>query len=150
MKTTYRFFIKQFVLIFVSFFILSCSVFSQESVPYVINGNFVMEDGASDYSICGVDFYLLNKSSKEIKKINVVFYLFDKDGEPAYECRSKISGEIEKRIEAGGESNFCMCLDSFMNLVPSEPLLVDYLYLSKIEYEDGSQWEDPYGLFVFK
>ena len=150
MKKNNSFFVKQLTLLLSSFFILSCSAYSQETAPYVINGNFVMEDGALDYSICGVDFYLLNKSSKEIKKINVVFYLFDKDGEPAYECRSKISGEIEKTIEAGGESNFCMSLDNFMNLVPADPLVVDYLYLAKIEYEDGSLWEDPFGLFAFK
>ena len=43
----------------------------------------------------------------------------------------------------------------FVDLLPDyavtqDPLLVDYLYVSKIEYEDGSRWEDPYGLVAFK
>ena len=85
-----------------------------------------------------------------MKKINLVFFLFDQDGEPAYECRSKISLEIERKISAGEKSTFCISLDNFMNSVPSELLMVDYLYLAKIEYEDGTCWEDPYGLIAFK
>ena len=109
-----------------------------------------MEDGSADYSICGVNFYLLNQHEKNISKINIVFFLFDQDGEPACECRSKISVEIKLDIEAGESAVFCMSLDQFMNSVPEYPLLVDYLYLAKIEYEDGSVWEDPYGLTAFR
>lgn len=128
----------------------SCKIYSLDSVPYVMNGEFVMEDGASEYSICGIDFFLLNKSEKEIRKINIVFFLFDQDGEPAYECQNKISLDIEQYVDIGASASFCVSLDRFMNSVPSEPLLVDYLYLAKIEYEDGSEWEDPYGLVAFK
>lgn len=127
-----------------------CKAYSQESVPYVISGDFVMEDGSQDYSICGVDFFLLNKSEKEINRLNIVFYLFDKDGEPALECRSKISVEMEKCISGGDECSFCLSLDKYMNCVPSELLMVDYLYIARIEYEDGSVWEDLYGLAAFR
>ena len=37
-----------------------------------------------------------------------------------------------------------------MNQFPEEALYVDYLYVSRIEYEDGSLWEDPFGLTAFK
>ena len=84
------------------------------------------------------------------KKINIVFYLFDQDGEPANECRSNISIEFELSIMPQEESRFCLSLDSFMNAIPETPLFIDYLYLAKIEYEDGSVWEDPFGLMAFK
>lgn len=121
-----------------------------ESVPYVLSGNFVMEENSSDYSICGVDFSLLNKSEKRIKRVSIVFYLFDQDGEPALECQNKVSVQIDKVIEAGEVSSFCMSLDQFMNSIPANNLTVDYLFLSRIEYEDGSLWEDPYGLVAFR
>lgn len=140
--------IRLFLITF-AFFVCSCKGYTLDSIPYVINGDFVMEDSSPDYSICGVDFFLFNKSEKEIRKINIIFYLFDKDGEPAYECRNKISVEIEIDIPAGESTSFCMSLDKFMNAIPSDYLLVDYLYLAKIEYEDGSEWEDPYGLIAF-
>ena len=132
------------------FFLSGCKGYSLDSIPYLISGDFVMEDDSTDYSICGVDFYLLNKSEKEIRKINIVFYLFDQDGEPACECMNKISAETELSVLPGESSRFCMSLDSFMNSFPENYLFVDYLYLAKIEYEDGSTWEDPYGLVAFK
>ena len=146
-KKTYR------ILLFMMFLILfgtGCKTYSLEKIPYVMTGDFVMEESSADYSICGVDFFLLNKSEKEIKNLTIVFFLFDKDGEPAFECRSKISAQIEKNISAGEDCSFCMSLDNFMNSIPSEYLIVDYLYLSKIEYQDGSVWEDPYGLVAFR
>lgn len=133
----------------ISFFI-NCKTYSLDSVPYVITGDFVMEENSSDYSICGIDFFLMNKTEKEIRSFNVVLYLFDQDGEPAYECSSKISADIEKSISSGDSASFCMSLDKFMNSIPADSLIVDYLYLSKIEYQDGSVWEDPYGMVAFK
>lgn len=141
---------SRYIFVFSVWLMTGCQVFSQDSLPYVMSGEFVMEEGASDYSICGVDFFLLNKSEKEIKTIDLVFFLFDKDGEPASECQNKISVEIEKSISGGEDSTFCMSLDKYMNSIPAEPLQIDYLYLARIEYEDGSLWEDPYGLHAFK
>lgn len=138
------------LLIVFSFILISCNGYSLDSIPYVISGDFVMDEGSKEYSICGVDLYLFNKSEKEISSVNVVFFLFDKDGEPAVECSNKISAKIEQIVPGEEDCNFCLSLDRFMNSVPEEELLVDYLYLSKIEYEDGSCWEDPYGLAVFK
>jgi len=140
----------RFFAVSVLFLISACKTYSLDSIPYVMTGEFVMEENAADYSICGVDIFLLNKSEKAIKNINLVFFLFDQDGEPAYECRNKISLEIERKISAGEKASFCVSLDNYMNSIPSNLLLVDYLYLAKIEYEDGSCWEDPYGLTAFK
>ena len=134
------------------FFMAGCEGYSKDffdSIPYLVDGEFVMEEGASDYSVCGVNLFVLNKSEKNIRAINIVFFLFDKDGEPASECRSKLSFELEKTITAGEEISFCISLDQYMNTIPSDELFVDYLYLAKITYEDGSVWDDPLGLAAF-
>ena len=144
-KNTRYFLAFGFLLLF-----MSCNVFSQESAPYLINGEFVMDENSPDYSICGVNIFLMNKSEKEIKKMNIVFFLFDQDGEPAYECRSKISVEIEESLPGGDSCNFCISLDRFLSSIPEAALMVDYLYLARIDYMDGSSWEDPYGLVAFK
>ena len=59
---------------FISFllFLINCKGYSEDIIPYVMTGDFVMDDSSENYSICGVDFYLLNKSDKEIKNINHV------------------------------------------------------------------------------
>ncbi len=135
-----------------AFFVSGCEAYSKDlydSIPYVADAEFVMEEGAADYSICGVNLFVMNKSEKNISSMNIVFFLFDKDGEPASECRSKLSFEAEKTIAPGEQASFCISLDSYMNTIPSEALVVDYLYLAKITYDDGSIWEDPLGLMAF-
>jgi len=138
------------LLVFLSFVMINCKSYSLNSIPYVLSGSFMMEADSEDYSICGVDFYLKNKSKREIKKINIIFYLFDSDGEPACECPNKINVEIEKSVPAESDWSFCMSLDGFMNTIPSDYLCIDYLYISRIDYEDGSVWEDPYGIVAFQ
>ena len=141
MKKLFVLFVFPFVLIF-----FGCKNFSIESVPYLD----LEESDSENYSVCGLDFQFYNLSVKDVKEISVVFFLFDKDGEPAYECSNRITLEIETRIDAGDSFKKCLSLDRFMNQFPEEKLYVDYLYVSRIEYEDGSLWEDPFGLTAFK
>ncbi len=131
-------------------FTSSCKSYAQSYVPYLLDGEFVMDEESDDYSICGIKLFLVNKSEKNISKVNLVFFLFDKDGEPAIECRNKFEFNIEQNLTASESCDFCIGLDKYMNTIPSELLFVDYIYLSKIEYEDGSFWEDPLGLMAFK
>lgn len=137
------------IILFLSFFIISCKAYSKEIVPYIIDAKFSMEENSEDYSICGVNIFLLNKSEKNIKKINLVFFLFDKDGEPAEGCQNKLEFVVEKNLPASQSCSFCISLDKYLNTIPSEMLFVDYLFLSRIEYEDESVWEDPLGLIAF-
>jgi hypothetical protein len=128
---------------------ISCSLFSKESAPYAVSGDFVMEDNSTDYDLCGINLNVFNKAEKNIKEFTVVFFLFDKDGEPASECRSMLSFSVEKKIEAGKSFVCCISLDQYMSTIPEEPLTVDYLYVSSITFEDDSTWADPYGLLIF-
>lgn len=128
----------------------SCSITPLESVPYLISGDFVMEADSDDYSVCGIDLMFLNQSEKMVQEISVVFFLFDMDGEPARECSNRIAFDIEKTIDAGDSLRSCLSLDKYMYILPEEYLQVDYLYVSRIVYDDGSVWEDPYGLVAFK
>ena len=82
-------------------------------------------------------------------EFEVVFYLFDSDGEPAQECWNQLSFAIEKIIDAEDSFEICLSLDSYMASVPQSQLRIDYLFVSKICYDDGSVWEDPYGLAAF-
>ena len=37
-------------------------------------------------------------------------------------------------------------LDDYISEMPDEAYQIDFLYVSKIEYDDGGVWEDPYGV----
>ena len=117
--------------------------------PYLVSGKFVMEEDSSDYEICGAELKFYNRSEKKVTEFEIFFYLFDSDGEPAQECWNQLSFDIEKLIDENDSFEICLSLDSYMASVPQSLLRIDYLFVSKICYDDGSVWEDPYGLAAF-
>jgi len=130
-------------------FFISCSLFAERNVPYVVNGNFVMEDNIAEYEVCGVDLYFLNKSEKAVKDFTVVFYLFDDEGEPASTSRNNLVFKVDEELNPMESTNLCLSLDKYINYLPQEGYFIDYLYVSSITYLDESVWSDPFGMNVF-
>lgn len=126
-----------------------CSAFSLERSPYTINADFVMDEESSVYKICGVELSFSNLATETVKEFEVVFFLFDSDGEPAYECPNRLAFSIEREIGSNEDFSVCLSLDSYMTFVPQSLLEIDYLYVSRITYADGSIWVDPYGFSAF-
>lgn len=126
-----------------------CSAFSLERSPYTINADFVMDEESSVYKICGVELSFSNLATETVKEFEVVFFLFDSDGEPAYECPNRLAFSIEREIGSNEDFSVCLSLDSYMTFVPQSLLEIDYLYVSRITYTDGSIWVDPYGFSAF-
>lgn len=126
-----------------------CSAFSLERSPYTINADFVMDEESSVYKICGVELSFSNLAAETVKEFEVVFFLFDSDGEPAYECPNRLAFSIEREIGSNEDFSVCLSLDSYMTFVPQSLLEIDYLYVSRITYADGSIWVDPYGFSAF-
>lgn len=137
--------------ILVSFaFIFFCNFYSfcSEKIPYFISGEMVI-DSSSKYEVAGFDFNFINKSEKNIKSFTVVFYVFDEDGNPPALGRNNIVITINSEVLSQESYENCVSLDSFLYEIPEEPYEVDYLYVSKIVYEDDYVWSDPFGLCIF-
>lgn len=126
-----------------------CKSFGNTKTPYAISGEFSIGDETQNYAICGIQLNVFNKSELEIKNITVVFYLFDSDGEPIDTGRNNIVLSVGVDILPKESKEICISLDEFMTGIPDEIYSVDYLYLSKICYEDGSEWTDPFGMMMF-
>lgn len=127
----------------------SCSLFAGESCPYLVNGEVRITTDADEFELAGFDLYFLNKSEKRIESFTIVFYLFDEDGEPVSNGRCNFVLSIKKTVDAGDSMETCISLDSYLQEIPEYSYEVDYLYVSKINYEDGSVWDDPLGLYAF-
>lgn len=134
--------------ILVCIFFSSCNLFAVEEIPYLIKGEMVV-DSSSKYEAAGFDFNFINKSEKNIKSFTVVFYIFDEDGNPPALGRNNIVITINSEVLSQESYESCVSLDSFLYEIPEEPYEVDYLYVSKIVYEDDSVWSDPFGLCAF-
>ena len=65
------------------------------------------------------------------------------------ESRNRLDFSIEREIGPDEDFSVCLSLDSYMTFVPQSLLEIDYLYVSRITYADGSIWVDPYGFSAF-
>lgn len=133
---------------FVFIFFYNFYSFASDKIPYFISGEMVV-DSSSKYETVGFDFNFINKSEKNIKSFTVVFYIFDEDGNPPALGRNNIVITINSEVLSKESYESYVSLDSFFYEIPEEPYEVDYLYVSKIVYEDDSVWTDPFGLCIF-
>ncbi len=116
--------------------------------PYAVSGE--MRLGSSvGYTTAGFDFLFCNRAEKNVTGFTVVFALFDSDGDPPFFGADYMTQTFRCILSPQENAEFAVSLDSYLDDVPDEPYLTDYLYAARIEYEDGSVWEDPFGRAVF-
>lgn len=125
------------------------SVSPKNPVPYAISGEIEMDEDASEYEIAGFKMEFRNLSDKNVVELTVNFYMFDEEGEPVSVGRSNVSLIVRAEIPAYETEERRISLDSYFYTVPDGLYTIDYLYVSKILYDDGSVWSDPYGLLYF-
>lgn len=129
-------------------FISGCALFGTETAPYAIKGNMTLENEHNEFEAAGINLSLLNKSNKSISEFTVVFSLFDEDGEPVSTGRSNVVISVNTTIQPHELYECCLSLDKFLCEIPESPYFVDYLYISRILYEDNSLWTDAFGIFA--
>ena len=131
MDDLFVFFIKIIAAVWGIFILLmifsGCSLFPFEKKPYFVSAEFVMDEDSVEYKLCGADILFWNTSDLTVKEFEIVFYLFDSDGEPASGCQNRLDFIIEKEIDPGEEFQNCLSLDSYMTVVPQSLFEIDYL-----------------------
>ena len=138
-----------FLLIFLS----SCSsnlginAFEKKSLPYALSARMVT-DASSVYEVAGIDFSFLNREKKAVKSFTMIFFMYDEDGNPPGIGNNGIKLEILVDIAAGECEEDLISIDQFLYEIPDIPYQLDYLYVSRILYEDGSEWRDPFGMYA--
>jgi hypothetical protein len=141
--------IKLAALIFLS----SCSsnfginAFEKKSIPYALNAKMVTE-ASNIYEMAGIDFSFYNRDSKPVKSFTMVFFMYDEDGNPPGIGNNGVKLEIDVDVAAGECEEDIICIDRFMYEIPDSPYQLDYLYVSRIVYADGSEWSDPFGMYA--
>ena len=134
------------------FLLVSCSTslginaFEKKSLPYALTARMVT-DASNVYEVAGIDFTFLNRSDKAVKSFTMVFFMYDEDGNPPAIGNNGVKIEIDVDVAAGECEDDLISLDRFMYEIPDSPYQLDYLYVSRILYEDGSEWSDPFGMY---
>jgi hypothetical protein len=100
------------------------------------------------YQVAGIEFFVLNVSDTAISEITVSFALFDaQTGKNPLTGSNKFSLTLRRVIAAHEKKEMIIPLDGYLYLAPPQPFVVDFFYIAKIVYVDGSVWTDPYGLY---
>lgn len=134
--------------ILVIFQYTSCSVFSQNSIPYGIRGSIsVCEvEGKSEIYVTG-EFDNIDK--KEVSSFTVVFMVFNSEGEISFQGKSNLVIKVSNSVLPGTKSDFQIPLTELLTGINTLSLGIDYLYVSRIDYFDGSIWADPFGFCLY-
>jgi len=131
-------------------FISEYSLQAREICPYCIDGYVSLSSEAGEFKYAGMNITFYNKTDKNIKLITFTFFLYDEDGNPPFSGNNCITVDCMQEVKARETVDFCIGLDEYIAAVPEEPYQTDYLYAGRIEYEDGTVWDDPYGLYVME
>lgn len=114
--------------------------------PYSIVGEMEIdqktEEAFLEYTFC-------NDSKKVVKDFTIVFYVFDSDGDVPLKNKNNIVVRIQMEVGAKEEVSDKIKLNEYLSYIPEEPFFVDYLYVSSINYIEGTLWNDPFGFEVF-
>ena len=114
--------------------------------PYSIVGEMEIdqktEEAFLEYTFC-------NDSKKVVKDFTIVFYVFDSDGDVPLKNKNNIVVRIQTEVGAKEELSDKIKLNEYLSYIPEEPFFVDYLYVSSINYIEGTLWNDPFGFEVF-
>jgi hypothetical protein len=122
--------------------------YSQDKQPYYMQGEVSIFSDTGDFKYAGVNITFCNNTEKDIKKIVLILFLSDFDDSSTFSGNNRIVSEYSKSIDALSTVGYCISLDDYSTAVPDTPYQIDCLYAARIEYEDGSVWEDPYGIYA--
>lgn len=120
-----------------------CASIKKIESPYSLSGEMAENDSGSGW-VYGLNF--VNNSPKLVKKIDFVLSLYDEDGEPVFEA-DWIEFSIERFVSENESVSVSFPLDDFFEELPEYAYMTDYFYAARIEYADGSVFEDPLGRF---
>lgn len=128
--------------------VLGSKIYAGQRVPYSITGRITAEnsDAYENYGFAGT---FKNFSEKEVESFTLVFFVFDDDGNCPLVGKNNIVCRIDQKILAQEKYDFVMNMDSFLPEVSELEYEADYIYVSRIEYSDKSEWTDPFGMEMF-
>ena len=115
--------------------------------PYALSAEMTVEN-SSIYENAGLEYEFENKSEKNVKAFTIVFYVFDEEEGFLEDESGCVCLEVFCQLSAWDSIEDCISLDGFFSEVLEDACQLDYLYVSRITYADGSFWEDPSGRYA--
>ena len=118
--------------------------------PYAVTTPVYKIAGPDDLcTLGGIFFDFYNKSEKEVIFIETCMNVFDtQTGELAFSGAGQLTSISSCKIEKTQKKNLCISLDEYLYKLETNSLCVDNFFISKIEYNDGTSWQDKFGVYA--
>ncbi|GHV88641.1 hypothetical protein AGMMS50267_10010 [Spirochaetia bacterium] len=132
-----------------SLVVSSCKFIQDEPPPYVVSKPVCLIEAKPGYfNFAGIEFDFFNASEKAITNIYLSFMVYDADTKKnPFIGSNVIKMSFDGVIKQQEQKKFFISLDNYSFTIPAKPYLIDFFCVTKIIYEDTSQWEDPSGVY---
>ena len=129
---------------------LCCAIPLYARTPYRIKGEVSVGEDTELYEYAGIKLTFYNASGRTVRKFFAVVFLSESDGTSPFTGTNCITLECDEIAAPHAVVNARFSLDDYISEASDEGYLIDFLYVSKIEYEDGEVWEGPYGVYAMR
>ena len=128
-----------------------CETMYAFTCPYIIsNPRVELGEYEDKHKFAGMHFTFFNESKKDVENFTLSFTLYDSDGNNPFIGSNCIVSKCNWKVKSGATVDFVIDLDPYISLEPSQPYLLDYIYVREIVYSDKSSWKDPYGMYCVR
>lgn len=98
----------------------------------------------------GIYYEIQNVSDETIETMKLSFYLYNSDGTHAPTTgRNYFKVSYDSALAPGERRDICTSLDEEFFYEPATPPTVDRFHIYEVDLSDGSQWRDPYAVYVW-
>lgn len=119
-------------------------VYGKEKLPYSLSFELSEIEYENNDEV-GIDFLFYNNSRKVIEYFTIIVILEDYQWNQTEETEN-IKLEIHKDIEPESYYDFSSLIKIFSSSNSVNESIIEYFYISYIQYTDGSVWMDPFGI----
>ena len=121
----------------------------EEIPPFVITKpTFEINGRPFQFNYSGVVFSFLNTRMEIVQSITVSFRIFDQRTQSSpFIGTNKFEITKMELIHPDERKEIIISLDPYIYIAPTEPFLIDFFYISRIDYVSGRFWEDKYGKY---
>lgn len=128
-----------------------CPLVDDGPPPFILHGvRSATGTVAGFHDAVGVYIDIQNSSQRTITELHAEFHLFDANGRAAPRTGSNFFEVTHgEPLAPDKRREICFALDDAFFYVPDDPLRVERLVVTSVTFDDGGEWQDRLGLYMW-
>lgn len=117
--------------------------------PYVIGKpSCVVGEREGCYLVAGIEFDFFNVAETDITSLDISAMVYDRDTRKnPFIGSNRVLASLTGGITAKTKVTLAIPLDAYIYVAPTDPYIIDFFYVSRIDYSDGTSWFDSDGTY---